>query len=126
MVCHTKALAVQRNFENQASFVAKGFLIHAIFSGMFSFIHFSALRIREHGIQLREKSRVMISKPKCDSDGKNFGSVRLIDCYAALMVLVYGFCASLLTFGAELLAVAKLNKMCRVNPRIDKEEIEKE
>lgn len=86
----------------------------------------SALRIREHAIQLREKSRLMISKPKCDSDGKNFGSVRLIDCYAALMVLVYGFCASLLTFGAEFLAMRKINKMCRVEPRIAKEETEDE
>lgn len=90
-------------------------------------MHCSALKIREHGIQLRERARAMISKPKCDSDGKNFGSVRLIDCYAALMVLVYGFGAAMLTFGAELLAMTKINAICRkLKPRIDKDEIEDE
>lgn len=73
----------------------------------------SALRIREHGIQLRERDRVMIDKPKCSSDGKNFGSVRLIDCYAALMALVYGCAASFLIFGVEILTMSKINKMCR-------------
>lgn len=75
---------------------------------------------------MREKDRVMISKPKCNSDGKNFGSVRLIDCYAALMALVYGFFASLLIFGAEILATTKINKMCRMNRKINEEKMEDE
>lgn len=98
---------------------------------IFSFLHLyicncSVLRIREHGIQLRERARVTISKPKCNSDGKNFGSVRLIDCYAALMVLVYGFLASLIFFGAEILTLTKINEMCRLKLKINKVEIEDE
>lgn len=89
-------------------------------------MHCSALKIREHGIQSRERARMMTSKPKCDTDGKNFGSVRLIDCFAALMVLVYGLFASLLIFGAEILAMTKINKMCRLKPKIHKEQIEDE
>lgn len=63
---------------------------------------------------MRERARVMIEKPKCSSDGKNFGSVRLIDCYAALMALVYGFLASFLIFGVEIFTMFKINEMCRM------------
>lgn len=69
------------------------------------------MRIREHGIQARERSRVYRSKPKCESDGKNFGSVRLVDCYAALFILVYGFVASVLIFGIEKFLKLKINNM---------------
>lgn len=64
-------------------------------------MHCSAFKIREHGIQTREIARVFSTKPKCSSDGKNFGSVRLIDCYAALMILVYGLFASILILFVE-------------------------
>lgn len=70
------------------------------------------MKIREHGIQSRERMRINKEKPKCDSDGKNFGSVRLIDCYAAMMVLVYGFIASLLIFCVEKFIKSKLNEIC--------------
>lgn len=70
------------------------------------------MKIREHGIQLREKSRVYKSRPKCDSDGKNFGSVRLIDCYAALLILLYGFLASIIISGIEIAMKTKMRKLC--------------
>lgn len=70
------------------------------------------MKIREHGIQSRERSRIYKSRPKCDSDGKNFGSVRLIDCYAAILILVYGFFAALLIFFVEIFTKAKMVKMC--------------
>lgn len=70
------------------------------------------MKIREHGIQLREKSRVYTSRPRCDSDGKNFGSVRLIDCYIVLLILLYGFIASIIIFGIEIATKSKLKKMC--------------
>lgn len=86
----------------------------------------SALRIREHGIQMRERARVMIDKPKCTSDGKNFGSVRLIDCYAALMALIYGIFATFLIFGVEILTMSKINKVFRMKFEMKNENIEDE
>lgn len=59
------------------------------------------MKIREHGIQTRERARVYKNRPMCGSDGKSFGSVRLIDCYAALLIFVYGSCASILLFCIE-------------------------
>lgn len=71
------------------------------------------LKIREHGIQSRERSRVYTKRPICDSDGKSFGSVRLFDCYAAFLILVYGFAVAFLMFCLEKnLLKWKLHKMC--------------
>lgn len=70
------------------------------------------MKIREHGIQTRERSRIYKMRPKCDSDGKNFGSVRLIDCHAAFLVLVYGFAISFVTFCVEKFLESKLSKIC--------------
>lgn len=70
------------------------------------------MKIREHGIQSREKSRVYKSKPKCDSDGKNFGSVRLIDCYVALLILLYGFIAAIFIFCVEKFIDSGIRKKC--------------
>lgn len=67
------------------------------------------MKIREHGIQSRERTRIYKKRPKCDSDGKNFGSVRLIDCHAALFILLYGFMASFLMFCIEKFVKSKLN-----------------
>lgn len=86
----------------------------------------SAYRILEHGIQSREKARVIISKPKCNADGKNFDSVRLIDCYAAFMVLVYGIAISILLFGTEILTKCNINKISEMNVGVTEEEIEDE
>lgn len=69
------------------------------------------MKIREHGIQARERSRVYTQKPKCSLGNQNFESVRMSDCYAAFMVLVYGFAAS---FGIFLIEnLVKLNEKCR-------------
>lgn len=70
------------------------------------------MKIREHGIQTRERARIYKMRPKCDSDGKNFGSVRLIDCYAALLILVYGFVASFAIFCVEKFIKSKLSTIC--------------
>lgn len=59
------------------------------------------MKIREHGIQIRERSRVYTKRPTCDSNGKNFGSVRLMDCYAAVLIFAYGCVASFLIFCIE-------------------------
>lgn len=67
------------------------------------------MKIREHGIQSRERKRIYKTRPKCNSDGKNFGSVRLIDCHAAMYILLYGFMASFLIFCAEKSIKYKLN-----------------
>ncbi|XP_031617482.1 glutamate receptor 3-like [Contarinia nasturtii] len=69
------------------------------------------MKIREHGIQLRERARVYRNKPKCDSNGKNFGSVRLIDCKAVFLILAYGFLASIVIFCAEKFFQSKLNEI---------------
>lgn len=64
------------------------------------------MKVREHGIQLRERARVYTDRPKCNADGKNFDSVRLIDCYAAFVLFGYGAGASILLLVVEY-AVAK-------------------
>lgn len=53
------------------------------------------MKIREHGIQQRERKRVYMERPKCTSNGQNFESVRLSDCFAAYLVLFYGLGASI-------------------------------
>lgn len=68
------------------------------------------MKIREHGIQDRERLRFFKMRTKCDSDGKNFGSVRFNDCYAAVLILVYGNVAALLLFGIEKLMKSKMIK----------------
>lgn len=70
------------------------------------------MKVREHGIQSRERTRIYKTRPKCNSDGKNFGSVRLIDCHAAMYILIYGFIASSLIFCMETFMKSKLNEIC--------------
>lgn len=69
------------------------------------------MKIREHGIQTRERSRVYRNRPKCNSNGKSFGSVRLIDCYAAFLILVYGLFVSSFVFCGEILLKLKFKKI---------------
>lgn len=82
------------------------------------------MKIREHGIQSRERARVIVLKPKCSSDGKNFGSVRLIDCYAALMILVYGLVTSLLIFAVEIFTRLKIRKFLQMKAKVTNEKID--
>lgn len=79
------------------------------------------MKIREHGIQSRERARVYVNKPQCGSDGKSFGSVRLLDCYAALLIFVYGLGASFLIFCLEKCFEAKIFDNCKVKKIISSE-----
>lgn len=82
------------------------------------------MKIREHGIQSRERLRIYKMRPKCDSDGKNFGSVRVIDCYAAFLILVYGFLISLFIFCVEKMLKSKLNNFCASKLKMCKEKLD--
>ncbi|XP_055295192.1 uncharacterized protein LOC129564964 [Sitodiplosis mosellana] len=72
----------------------------------------SIFKIREHGIQSRERARVYPNRPTCASDGQNFGSVRLTDCFPVLLIFVYGFLTSFLLFCIETFFGAKLFVDC--------------
>lgn len=79
---------------------------------------FSIMKIREHGVQTRERLRIQRMRPKCEfNDGKNFGSVRLIDCYAAILMFAYGLIVSFLIFCGEVFMKSKYNI---ISPIVDK------
>lgn len=70
------------------------------------------MKIREHGIQTRERLRIHRMRPKCEfSDGKNFGSVRISDIYAAILMFAYGLIITFLIFCGELFMKSKYNKI---------------
>lgn len=72
----------------------------------------SIMKIREHGVQTRERARIYRTRPKCEfSDGKNFGSVRVIDCYAAVLMFAYGLLLSFFIFCCEVFMRSKYSKM---------------
>lgn len=77
------------------------------------FIIFSTFKLREHGIQERQNLKIYRKRPLCDNHGQNFGSVRLIDCYAALLVLAYGFITSLLLFACEKIVAKRSGRKVR-------------
>lgn len=54
----------------------------------------SVFKIREHGLQQRLNSKIYRSRPLCKGNGQVFESVRIIDCYAAFLVMAYGFLIS--------------------------------
>lgn len=68
----------------------------------------SLLRIRELGIQSRENAKLYATKPTCGTEGQNFGSVRLIDCYAVWLVLGYGCATSLMILILEFITKKKM------------------
>lgn len=72
----------------------------------FFFFFESLIRIREHGIQFREVSRIYTKRPICSSHGL-FESVRLIDCQIVLMILAYGFLFSFVIFIIEKIVHAR-------------------
>lgn len=88
-----------------------GFLLFyfSTISNLFLFI-LSTFKLREHGIQERQNLKIYRKRPLCDTHGQNFGSVRLIDCYAALLVLAYGFITSLLLLVCEKIAAKRKNR----------------
>lgn len=70
------------------------------------------MKIREHGLQIRERSRIYPNKPTCNG-GQNFGSVRWRDCYAAVLILGCGLVMSIVTFCVEALLKCKLDPNIR-------------
>lgn len=67
--------------------------------------HFRLFKMREHGLQARVQAQIYSKKPTCHSNSQNFESVRIIDCYAALLLLAYGFAASFMLLIVEILVV---------------------
>lgn len=70
------------------------------------------MKVREHGLQVRERSRVYPSKPTC-AGGQNADSVRWRDCYSAALILGVGSFVSIITFCVEKLVKAKLGDELR-------------
>lgn len=62
----------------------------------------SAFKIREHGLQTRETLRIFDTRPQCDGGSGSFGSVRINECYAVLLVFLYGLIASTVVMVCEL------------------------
>ncbi|KDR13328.1 hypothetical protein L798_12953 [Zootermopsis nevadensis] len=59
--------------------------------------------IHERGLQERENLRYYHKKPKCEGLGSSFVSVGIVDCYPALLVLVYGLMCSVTVLLLEIL-----------------------
>ncbi|XP_037047075.1 glutamate receptor ionotropic, delta-2-like isoform X1 [Bradysia coprophila] len=69
------------------------------------------MRIHEHGLKQRENLRHYFRKPKCSGGGSSFRSASLIDTGPTLLILLYGFAATLTVFVLELI-VARTCKVC--------------
>ncbi|XP_055678016.1 glutamate receptor 1-like [Lutzomyia longipalpis] len=50
----------------------------------------NVVRMKEFGVERREASKFTTKKPICVSAGSNFGSVRLIDCYMTVTIIISG------------------------------------
>lgn len=61
------------------------------------------LRLREHGIQERENSRLYTKRPKCHSAGAKFISVGLIDTRPAFLIYLYGMCGAIVLLIGEII-----------------------
>lgn len=99
MVCHQEELIAERNAESQVSSLPppkNPNLIKVI-------VHCSVFKIREHGIQARENLKIYAKRPQCSASGSSFGSVRFTECSPIVLVLVYGFAASIILLVLELL-----------------------
>lgn len=97
MVCHPEKFALQRIDKSDVSNLLEAFTQMAL---QFD-INFRLFKMREHGLQARVQSQIYTKRPLCHSHGQNFESVRIIDCYAALLILAYGFAASILLLIGE-------------------------
>lgn len=49
------------------------------------------MRMREHGLQRRENTRLYSKKPQCVGHTGNFITASLVDTKPALMILLWGF-----------------------------------
>lgn len=79
------------------------------------------MKIREHGIQSRERARIYKLRPKCDSNSKNFSSIRINDCYSAFLVFAYGIFASFVLFCGENLMQFKCKEKSTPDGNIQRE-----
>lgn len=102
MVSHTKTFTSKGNTQGEVCLNAfkKWNCFWDINQNLFIL---SAFKIREHGLQARETKRIYDSKPQCDSSGSSFGSVRIQDCYAVLLIFLYGLIACILIVFCEML-----------------------
>lgn len=72
---------------------------------------------------MREVSKIYHKRPICGAHGQNFESVRLIDCYAPLLILAYGFIGSLLVLIGEII-LDKKRKLTQPNlRRVDRSDL---
>lgn len=78
---------------------------------MTNYYFHSLYKVIEHGIKRREHDQFYTKRPACQSSGQSFGSVRLTDCYAALLALCYGMLASFVILIIERTAL----KQCHFN-----------
>jgi hypothetical protein len=60
--------------------------------------------IHERGLQTRENLRYYQKKPKCAGVGSSFVSVGIVDCYPALLLLLYGLLISVVVLLLEIKA----------------------
>ncbi|PSN36611.1 Ionotropic receptor 75d [Blattella germanica] len=70
--------------------------------------------LREVGLVGREYKRWFSQRPKCDSNSQGFVSVKLLDFYPVLMVLVFGMAAAVAIFFGEVLKSALKQGACRL------------
>lgn len=59
--------------------------------------------MKEAGMVGREEAQWYYPKPRCESNGQNFVSVRIQDFYPALVILAYGILLSIIILVAEVL-----------------------
>ncbi|KAJ8873534.1 hypothetical protein PR048_024352 [Dryococelus australis] len=72
-------------------------------------------RVREHGLQSREFSRLYTRKPECSGHSSSFVSVGLVDWYPALLVLLAGTLTSIFLLLLEMVVHKKLCCASRVS-----------
>ncbi|KAJ9584279.1 hypothetical protein L9F63_021375 [Diploptera punctata] len=70
--------------------------------------------VHERGFQYRENHRFYYWKPECSSRGTNFVSVGIIDCYSALLMLVFGMLAAMAILFVEVIVQKKLYQKLNV------------
>lgn len=57
--------------------------------------------MKEFGVEHRESSKLYQKKPICSAKGQNFDSVRLIDCYMTITIILSGYAVSFIIFVLE-------------------------
>lgn len=64
---------------------------------------FSLFKLREHGFQSISRLRRSTKKPICNSNVNRFESVRIVDCFAVIVMIFYGISAALILLCVELI-----------------------